>query len=476
MGVWVAGLLVAWSGWRIVGWLADEPHFADESAMIAQSYYYHLFATGQWHHSDWLQYAAFDHPPLPKYMFGLSLEVRGLPVPQSLDRWIEWMGYRRVNGRLERLPGGGDFRPPSDARVLYWARVPAALFGIGGVMAVYAIGVQIRGRLLGLLAAALLLANPLYVTHARRAMSDSFAECLVLGAVAVGLWGTRELWQPRCRWRRWLTFVASESTICGLAALAKLNGGVATVLVSVTLVLGWLSASLYWRRARGAAARPHPLNLLAGILAGLALGAGSFGVFVLLNPFLTARPAGAALGSPEIARIAGLGVVGRARYLVEFRRSWSEDALRNERFRDDWLPTVPSRLRATWREGYGRYSSLGGRAMSIGERGEPVVRFHAPRWAAPVWSALCAWGLFWAVRKGWADVRSGRAPDAWGLVVYAAAGFAVVALLIPLNWDRYFLPLQAASALLVPYGVLSWVAWIRDRLILRPEPRDRQPA
>ncbi|MBI3463654.1 MAG: hypothetical protein HY000_11440 [Planctomycetes bacterium] len=265
-GTILAGLaVVLFATWWIFRGLADEPHFADESAMIAQSYYYTLFKSGRWNHPDWLHYAAFDHPPLPKYFFGLSLELAGKRVPQSIEWWMNWSGYVWENGQWVRSKGG-DFRPPEDPGVLYWARVPAAVFGVGGVLAAFFVGLQMRGRLVGILAAMLLLANPLYFTHARRAMSDSFAECLVIGSVAVGLWGGRELWAAKfCRWR-WVVFMVAEAVLCGLAALAKLNGGVAAVMALGLIVSGWLLAT--WGRLRAvhgqSVERPNGRNLLAG--------------------------------------------------------------------------------------------------------------------------------------------------------------------------------------------------------------------
>src|SRR5262245_4123569 len=179
----LAGLAVAAAAFLVIYWnLADEPYFIDESAMIAQSYYYSLIKAGEWNHPDWLHYAAYDHPPLPKYFFGLSLDVAGLPVPATLDRWMRWMGFEpSVGGGWVRSQSGCDFSAPSNPRVLHWARVPSALFGAAGAAALFAIGLQLHSRLAGFIAAALLTFNPLYLTHARRAMSDSFAECLVAG-------------------------------------------------------------------------------------------------------------------------------------------------------------------------------------------------------------------------------------------------------------------------------------------------------
>jgi hypothetical protein len=470
-GTFAVGLLVAIAAaWWIFRGLEREPHFADESAMIAQSYYYTLLRSGRWDHPDWLHYAAYDHPPLPKYMFGASLAAARLPVPQNLDRWMAWIGFERVAGRWVARAGGGDFSPPAEAGVLYWSRVPAAVFGVGGVLATFALGVLVRGRWLGLLAALLVAVDPLYLTHTRRAMSDSFAECLVIASVVCAVAGMRLLWSPQFRRWRWLAFVAGAAASCGLAAEAKLNGGVATVIVLATLGVGWLALAIERGRGPAKPTGASRWNLVVPLPVMVLVGAGSFAVFVALNPFLTARPEMRDTDSEQARKLARLGVLDRTRFLVQFRREWSQDAMKSPAFERDWLSTPADRIRMTVWEGFGRYSPLGPRNIRTVEPRPTSERFGEYRRAATlIWFPLFLWGVLWAIGDGWRAVRNGGPPAAWCLVVYAALVLAVVVLLIPLNWDRYYLPLQPCTAVLVPYGVLATLKWISSRLVLKPD-------
>ncbi len=466
---WLAALVAVGSAIWILGRMEAEPHFADESAMIAQSYYYTLFKSGQWHHPDWLHYAAYDHPPLPKYMFGLFLNLAGLPTPKSIAAWENW--------------ARGDFSPPRDPRVLYWARVPAAIFGIGGVLAVFFIGLQVHGRLVGLLAAFLLAVNPLYFTHARRAMSDSFAECLVISAVAAALWGARLLWASEFRLRQWALFELVQSVLCGLAVLAKLNGGIAIILVFSIFAMNYLAVH-FVRHQRGAPITKPPLSPASGREVGgeglgnltdsrnlrmapisvAAIAAGSLAIFVVLNPFLTSRPQLAANSPREQREIAAKGFVGRARFLVQFRREWSRDATRNEYFRKDWLLTISDRLRMTLWEGFGRFSALGPRNIrTIEPRPDKELFSDYRRAWSLIWFPLCLLGFGWTLADGWQAVRTDRMPQAWGLAMYATVTIGLMVLImLPLNWDRYYLPMQACSAVLVPYGIVSSLNRLRS--------------
>jgi hypothetical protein len=321
------------------------------------------------------------------------------------------------------------------------------------VVAAYSIGLQLHTRFTGVFAAVLLLVNPLYLTHARRAMSDSFTECLVIAAVAVAMWASREVWRPRIRRGPWIVFVVAESVLCGLAALAKLNGGVATV-----IVMGMLLGS--WLLARAVSVQPAELNWLPAPrlmwiapLSALVVGMGSFLVFVALNPLLTARSGPATL-SPQSRAIAEMGVFARARYLVHFRRDWTRDALNNRSFEKDWLRTTRDRLRMTLWEGFGRFSPLGPRDIrTVEPRPDAESFIEYRRWSSLVWMPVVLWGLLLSLMDGWRSWRAGHAPIVWLLLLYVAATLAIVVFMIPLNWDRYYLPIQAPAALLVAYGL-----------------------
>src|SRR5205814_2037453 len=113
--------------------------------------------------------------------------------------------------------------------------------------------------------------------HARRAMADVLVEAFTLACLALMLWVWRRLLAGRDGPGVWIAAVLA-GVAAALAALAKLNGGLALVIVAawvlVALVLPVLPLG---RRLAFAAA-----SLVAAVVAAL--------IFVALNPFLTAHP------------------------------------------------------------------------------------------------------------------------------------------------------------------------------------------
>jgi 4-amino-4-deoxy-L-arabinose transferase-like glycosyltransferase len=307
---------------------------------------------------------------------------------------------------------------------------------------------------------------------------------------------------------------ASESLLCGLATLSKLNGGIAAPIVVSVLVLGtWLAG----RRSRTTESnrRLDGRNLMAGPVVALAIGAGSFLVFLGLNPFLTARPALPSEASSELRELAASGPIGRTRFLLDFRRGWARDARQNAAFQKDWLPTMTDRLRMTVWEGFGRFSTLGPREIrtitikdfDTNERDGRLRPNELPEWirgrfnridtdrdgtvdkdelaefldgapplylygrsASLIWLPLVLLGVAWSARAGWSRYRAGGPPHPWVMLLYTVAVVAVVVLLIPLNWDRYYLPMQPCAALLVPCGIAATLRWVGGRLVLQPAP------
>ena len=168
---WAAGVFAVACAVFGVG-LGDEPHFVDESAYVAQSYFADLFLEGRRDDPAWLEYPGLDLPPLAKYVVGLSWRVAGFPRPgpMAAAAWYEDTSRR--------------FETPAS---LVAARVPMVVLGALGCVAIYAIGSLAFGLASGLVAAGLLMVSPLYYLHARRAMSDTPAEACGLVALAIGL-------------------------------------------------------------------------------------------------------------------------------------------------------------------------------------------------------------------------------------------------------------------------------------------------
>ena len=93
--------------------IASEPHFVDESAYIAQSFYADLLLDNYRNDPAWLDYAGYDLPPLPKYLIGIALRVGGYPrpAPSSTAAWYSDTSRRFV---------------PEAALVVFW-QLPALL-------------------------------------------------------------------------------------------------------------------------------------------------------------------------------------------------------------------------------------------------------------------------------------------------------------------------------------------------------------
>ena len=411
--------------------LAIEPHFADESAYLSQAYFFDLLIDGDGDDPRWLEYPAFDLPPLPKYLIGASLRLGGFPRPGP-SAAIAW--YRDIHAR------------PETPSMLLAGRWPTVVLGAFGCVALYALGVLAADRRTGVLAAGLLMVNPLYRMLARRAMSDATAEALILVTLALGLWGWRSALERGGRVVPGLVAVLAGSA-GGLAVLAKLNGGLGLMVLLAWSILAAALPRFGARRATVAA-----MTLIAGTSA--------YMTFVPLNPFLTARPARGL--SPEQQAIADRGLVGRTLYLLDHRVRVSAE--QQDQFASYALRDPGAKLAALIVQGFGRFGPFGPGAT------DSTRRFDRDQdGGAIVWTPWVALGLIWAGVRGRRQLRAGRAPTAWAALVMVLVAFATVTAYLPLAWDRYFLSIQPGAALLAAgAAVAAWDALVRSIRGTRP--------
>jgi len=415
----------------IFGWdLASEPHFVDESAYLSQSFYVDLLFRGARDDPAWLEYAGYDLPPLPKYLIGLALRAEGYrrPAPSAAREWYANTSRRFVS------PGA-----------LTAARRPSVAFGVIGCLAIYAVGTLGFDRRVGWLSALLLMANPLYRMHARRAMSDVPAEALILATAAVGLWAWKRIVAGRSTLAPGLALAAGSGVLGGLATLAKLNGALGGFVLAAWAALAIALPARSWR-ARAVI-----------VMATIAAGGVSFATFVALNPFLTARPAGPI--EPRLADVARLGFLDRVRAVKDHRVDVSARAA--SIFPRDALATAREKVEAVAVQGFGRFGPFGPRG-----RTDSTIRFDpAQDRGAWIWLPWVALGFGLALARGRAQLRAGEPPAAWAVALQAGVALGVVTAFIPLAWDRYFLSIQPGSALLgacAAVGVLDLArrAWL----------------
>lgn len=426
---WTGAALIASTAILALGvGVAAEPHFPDESAFITQSYFLDLwFETGDDQHA-WLEYPALDLPPLPKYLIGLALHSGGY---RPLGRGAALAWYGNVNRRFE-----------SDA-MLRQARWPSVICGALGCMAVFALGTLAGDRMVGTVAALLLMANPLYRLLARRAMADAPAEALILATAAVGLWAWRALLSGRWSIGRALGAGVSVGVLGGLAVLAKLNGGLGLMIVSAWTVLGLALP--------GVPARLKAIMVCSTLITGLV----AFGTFVALNPFMTVKTGNEV--RPELERVVGRTVWARAAAVVKHRASVSRTG--QDRFPHDALRTPLEKLKTVLVQGFGRFGLLGPpRHDSL----TPYSRYDWKRdWGALIWTPWIVLGGARAIARGRRQLRDGEPPTAWAVLVQACVALATVTAFVPLVWDRYLLSIQGGSALLAAVALGALVGAFR---------------
>jgi 4-amino-4-deoxy-L-arabinose transferase-like glycosyltransferase len=427
---WAGPVAVTLLSLTFFGWdLASELHFVDESAYISQSFYADLWLTGKWDDPVWLAYAGYDLPPLPKYVVGMSLWLGGHDRP-GRSAMVTW--YRDTSSRFV-----------SD-RALLAARIPSLAFGSLGCLAIYAIGTMALDRRLGLLAAYLLMLNPLYCMHARRAMSDVPAESLILATLAVGLWAWKHLLSGDRAFGPTLGQVVGSGILCGLATLSKLNGALGGLILGSWALLAILLPGFKWR------------SKSVYLLATIASGCVAFATFAALNPFMFAHPSGPL--DARMQSMARLGFLDRVKMVADHRVNVS--ALQRRGFPDDALNTPLEKIETVVVQGFGRFGHFGTRGWT-----DSRIRFD---WdqdrGALAWLPWVLLGLMFALWRGRKQLLAKQPPTAWAVLTQAGVALAIVTAYIPLAWDRYFLSIQPGFALLGASAVVEGFDLVRPLL------------
>ncbi len=391
--------------------LASEPFFADESAYLSQSYYTDLYLSGRWNDPAWLDYPAYDLPPVPKYLIGAALWLGGYkpPGPAEAHYWYDHT-TTRFDSRGE----------------LTVARVPMVIVGALGCLAIYGIGVLAGGRKLGVMAALLLIANPLYRMHARRAMSDVPYEAFLLLSLFFGLWNWKRLMDGRSSRASAVLLAVASGTCAGLSILSKMSG-----LLSLMVLGAWVGPAIVVRGRAASTVGYAACVLVATIVAIL--------TFMALDPFLTAHPTRTL--PPEFAQINRLGLMERVQFMFQLR--FDVSARQKVGFSHDALHTLSDKLAVATVQGFGRFGPFGP------SHSDSTKRFElAQDRGVVVWLPWVALGAWWAAIRGYRDWKAGATPTSWAVLVHFAVAFSVVTLYLPMAWDRYLLPIQAPAALL----------------------------
>jgi 4-amino-4-deoxy-L-arabinose transferase-like glycosyltransferase len=416
-------LLVGCAAFCIFASSIHDRAFEDEYAYITQSYYADYFFAGALDHPVWLDFFAYDLQPLPKYLIGLSLHWAKQPMPGPKDARNWYSTYAKFGTPATR----------------WAARWPSVALGSLGCMALFGCGTLIKSVRLGAIAAILFLLNPLYSLHAHRAMSDVPCEAFVTLALGLALLAWKWAWTRRSR-RACLLIWALAGFSAGLGASCKFNAFLAGVVVAAWTVIGLCPRALDIGRK---------FMILSGSITMVATA--TF-VFVMLNPYLTARPS--TYVSPEKRRLVEENPCQRFLFQVRHRLAVSE--VQQNKFPDDALHTLADRCEVVAVQGFGRFGPFGP------SWSDSRVRFDLDQdRGAILWAAVVLFGLIESMALGQGQSRAGVPPTGIALLSWAALAWLVVTVYLPMAWDRYLLPIQAVNALLAALG--TTMIW--DRLV-----------
>jgi 4-amino-4-deoxy-L-arabinose transferase-like glycosyltransferase len=409
-------------------------YFEDEYAYIAQSYYADLFFAGRFNDLAWLDFPAYDLPPLPKYLIGLSFHIARLPMPRPGAAWAWYDHYGHFGTSL----------------TLSVARIPILFLGVLGCVAIFACGVLVKDGRVGTIAAVVLMFNPLYRLLAHRAMSDVPSEAFTLTALATFLWWWHRTWSGKFGS---ITFLLPclAGACTGLALLSKFSG-----FLGLMIIAAWTALTLFVPGLE----LVRKLTIAGGAIVTAVV---ALAVFVGLNPFMTARPRGVLRA--DVQELASQSIRQRFDYQVKHRFQLSEK--QKISFPKNALFTSSDKTEVFAVQGFGRFGLLGP------TQSDSTVRFDRRQdWGVVIWAPLVFYGLFTTIRLGMSQYRAGRPPAALAVVIWAVVAWAVVTLYLPMAWDRYLLPIQSGNALLAATAIAAIWARIASPLrsiVSRPE-------
>ena len=363
----------------------------DESHWIHTSSYLEILFTQRPDSPFWGEhYWTLTQPPVTRYLIGLG-RLAGGYQPEDLNTPWQFDQDYATNVADGNLPESG---------LLWWSRLPMAVLAALTGWVIFLLLRAAAGRLAGYYFLLVFLGNAYFLTHLRRAMSETpllFFIILAAAACWKALLELNKAYQQEVVTTKKMQkpggWFLAAGVCCGLAGASKINGlfsigGLfALVVLSILLLAGRAERGL----RRTFAIRSAILSVFAALL-----------VFIVINPYLYANP-----------------LVNTAR-MFKFRVQ--EMSLQVAGFPENVLSDSPlERLDVISRRIFEDYA---------------WPNFRGARWLNLSLTAVGLGSLLW---RAWHWLRSGENdPSAIALLVLPAP-LAGAALVTPLDWDRYYL-------------------------------------
>ncbi len=360
---------------------------------------------------------------LPKYLYGGAALALGYSVDDLPEQW-DWAGdwdYNQQNGAVP------------DPTLLQAARLISSAFLASGVFALFLLGKQLGSLPMSYSASLFYAVHGALLLHGRRAMMEGALIAMTLWLVVVGVFALRVLSRAASTPRQTLTAWVSLSIVSGLALASKHTAAFA--LVGVWLAIALYLAGTYRRDWRMLALRY--LQLGAAVLA-------VFAVFLLLNPAWMPNP------------------IQRLGQVLDLRQDLLNGQVGFFGGYESLIERLDGMLRFSFGTSPQSYEVPAWRLYL----GDAVPNYTQSLWAGLALTDLWSWLLVGLSLLGvLALLAHIREAGLWLVLMWAGVSLALVLLLTPLAWQRYYLPAQVAIVVLSSAGMPAVLA-ITRRLIL----------
>lgn len=387
----------------------DENHWLINS----HKYFKLLFIYKNVSSKQWGKFSAYDQPPVGKYVMGLALFIAGdKDEIQELEQMNSWdfskdYDWNVANGAI----------PPM--KLLHAARLTMAILGIFTCLLIYYIGRSIFGLKTGIIASLLLAYNPLMVSCSRRAMPDALFLFFVTANIALIMFFYRSFLKQELQ--KTVVFAALIGINIALASATKLNGAITGVifvffciLILFTKTIQYKSLKTTFKSKLLKLKSDKELKILTGSLLISMLVA--IIVFIAVNPYLYKQ------------------TLGRTINLVEHRASMANGQQKDNP--DEALTYLSE-----------KFNSVVRRTMFPGSY---VILSSILK--IPIDLALFILGLIILLYTEIKHIRNNCKPSLRSIVIlWAIITFLSITVWLPLDWDRYYLPIVLCVVMISGY-------------------------
>lgn len=407
--------------------LDSAPFHPDEHDFVGRAAYFDLFIKRDFSNKEWQDFGVYDQPPLAYYVYGLTLHLFGY---KDIAKEQERIGYNLVpdeNGVLEicnnkiwwvcqqgREISPEQFKLLPSFEMISKARITAVVFSLGCLILVFFVASKLGGWFTGVISMTFFGLNSLLFGMGRNATTDSILLFFLLATTLVIIYGANKYRLKNIG--KFLIFTLLVGVLAALAASTKLNGGM--VLIFWFLVLFILASGNFSKEKR------QWLLAASGFLISLIV---FFNVFVFLNPYLYPDPIGGAIN------------------MIKHRINTSNG--QQGIFPKDALFTFPQRFNSVFKRtltGNGGYNNFKIQGLDL---------------------FLFLSGLLLMLISGKNKYKKKKFPEEFVVFIWTILTFACVIAYIPLDWDRYYLPLIPCIAIVQAYAVVGIGRFIGLRLI-----------